>query len=112
VEGWIFAENLQPFIELLAFLAGYALYDDEYEWVAIEDGIQDTDADAGKWYAYTLAGTRPLALQVARNIGSNVVSVQVTSDTAVGADLAAQLSLLVQLCQHYSIARHGSGPLR
>jgi hypothetical protein len=112
VEGWIFAENLQPFIELLAFLAGYASYDDTYDWIAIENGITDTDAAAGKWYAYTFAGTRPLAFQLAQNVGSNVVSVQVTSDTAIDADQVAQLSLLVLLCQHYNIARRGSGPLR
>ena len=39
VEDWIFAENVQPFVELLAFLAGYTLYDDAYDWVAIEHGV-------------------------------------------------------------------------
>ena len=102
MEDWIFAENLQPFVELLDFLAGNTLYDDEYDWVAIEDSIKDTDADAGKWYTYTLA----------RNLGSNVVSVRVSSDAAITAELAAQLNLLVTICQSYTIAGLGSGPLR
>ena len=49
VQGWIFEENLQPFVELLAFLAGYRLYDEEYDWVAIEYGVKDTDVDEEKW---------------------------------------------------------------
>ena len=36
VAGWVFAENLQPFAELLAFLAGYTLYDEEYDGDALE----------------------------------------------------------------------------
>jgi hypothetical protein len=112
VEDWIFAENLQPFVEVLAFLAGYPQYDDEYDWVAIEYGIKDTDADEDKWYTYPLAGTRPLTLHVARELGSHVVSVRVSSDAAIAADLAAQLRLLVMLCQDYGIAERGSGPLR
>jgi hypothetical protein len=64
VEGWIFAENLRPFVEVLASLAGYALYDEQYDWVAIEDGLKDTDADEEKWYTYPLAGVRPLTLRI------------------------------------------------
>jgi hypothetical protein len=107
VDGWIFAENLQPFVELLAFLAGYTLYDEEYDWVAIEYGIQDTDRDAGKWYTYSFAGTRLLMLHLAHNVGSSVVTVRVTSDAALTAELAAQLDLLVMVCQHYTTAGRG-----
>jgi hypothetical protein len=112
VEGWIFAENLQPFVELLAFLAGYRLYDVEYDWVAIEHGIKETDVDAGKWCTYAFAGTQPLTLHVAQDEGSNVVHVRVTSEAAITADLAAQLELLVMVCQDYTIAGRGSRPVR
>jgi hypothetical protein len=104
VGGWIFAENVQPFVELLAFLAGYTLYDKAYDWVAIEYGIKDTDEETDKWYSYSFAGTRPLVLELARNIGSSVVSVRVTSDAAITAQLAAQLDLLVLVCQDYAVA--------
>ena len=110
MSGWIFGENLQPFVELLAFLAGYTLYDEEYEWVAIEYGIQDTDRAAGKWTSYEFAGTHSLTLHLARNIGSNVVSFRVTSDTAITAELTAQVYLLVMVCSEYTIARHGRPP--
>ncbi|HEV2459827.1 MAG TPA: hypothetical protein VGS80_15835 [Ktedonobacterales bacterium] len=106
------AENLQPFVELLAYLAGYTLYDEEYDWVAIEYGITDTDEDEGKWYTYTFAGMHPLVLHVARTSGSHVISVRVTNDTAITADLAAQLDLLVTVCQHYTIAGRGTRPVR
>jgi hypothetical protein len=112
VEGWIVAENLQPFVELLAFLAGYTLYDVEYDWVAIEYGVKDTDVDAGRWCTYAFAGTHPLTLHVAQDEGSNVVHVRVTSEAAITADLAAQLDLLVMVCQDYTIARQGSRPVR
>jgi hypothetical protein len=48
VEDWIFAENVQPFVELLAFLAGYMLYDDAYDWVAIEHGINASFLKPGR----------------------------------------------------------------
>ena len=112
VEGWIFAENLQPFVELLAFLAGYKLYDEEYDWVAIEYGVKDTDVDEEKWCTYTFAGTHPLTLHVAQDEGSHVVHIRVTSDAAITEDLAAQLDLLVMVCQDYTIARQGSRPVR
>jgi hypothetical protein len=46
--GWIFAENLQTFVGVVAFLVGYAQYDEDYDWVAIEYGIKATDEDANK----------------------------------------------------------------
>jgi hypothetical protein len=111
VEDWIFAENLQPFVEVLAFLAGYALYDEDYDWVAIEYGVKATDEDANKWYTYAFARTRPLEFDLACNVGSNVVSVRVRSDDTITADLMAQLNLLVMMCQSYTISR-GSGLFR
>jgi len=111
VEGWIFAENLRPFAKLLAFRAGYTLYDQEYAGVALEYGVKDTDVDAGKWYTYAFAGTQPLTLHVAQDEGSSVVHVRVTSEAAITADLAAQLDLLVMVCQDYIIARQGSRPV-
>ena len=110
VGDWIFAENLQPFAELLAFLAGYTLYDEDYDWVAIKFGIKDTDEDGDKWYTYAFAGRRPLTLHLALNPGSNVVSVRVSSDAAITAELAAQLDLLVAVCQHYTVAGRGTPP--
>jgi hypothetical protein len=107
VDTWIFEENLQPFVELLAFLAGYTLYDAEYDGVAIEYGIKATDKDEGKWYTYALAGTRALERHLARNSGSSVVSVRVTSDAAITAELAAQLDLLAMVCQLYTLAGQG-----
>ena len=109
--GWIFDKNLQSFVEVLAFLAGYALYDEDYDWVAIEYGVKATDEDANKWYTYAFAGTRPLEFDLACNVGSSVVSVRVRSDSGIPADLAAQLNLLVLLCQSYTISR-GSGLFR
>lgn len=108
LENWIFAENLQPFVEVLAYLAGYTLYDEEYDWVTIEYGIQDTDEDEGRWYIYAFAGPRPLTLHLARNSGSDVVSVRVTRDAPIPADLAAQLHLLVLICQSYTLTRRGA----
>jgi hypothetical protein len=112
LQDWIFAENLQAFVEVLAHLAGYTLYDEEYDWVAIEAGIPETDADEDKWYSYPLLGTHPLALDVARDLGSQVVSIRVRSDAAAPADLpaelAAQLHVLVLLCQSYILTRRGA----
>ena len=109
---WILAENLQPFVELLAFLAGYTLYDEGYDWVAIEYGVKDTDVDEDKWCTYTFAGKHPLTLHVARDGGASIVSVRVTSEADITADLAAQLDLLVMVCQDYTVTRRGPRPVR
>lgn len=74
VGNWLFEENLKPFVELLAQLVGYTLYDEDYDWVAIVYGSEDTDEDADKWYTHPFAGADSRALELARNPGSAVIS--------------------------------------
>lgn len=105
--GWIFRENLKPFVALLAQIAGYDLYDEDSDWVAIKYGIKNTNVDADQWHTHLLAGAQPLTLELALNPGSRVVSVYVRSATPVAPEVAAQLDLLIDICQLYEVRLWG-----
>ena len=49
---------------------------------------------------------------MAQDEGSSDVHVRVTSDADITEDLAAQLDLLVMVCQDYTITRRGPRPVR
>ena len=108
--SWIYQENLQPFTAMVAQLAGYDLYDEEYDWVAIEYGVKDTDRRAEKWYAYPFAGEHALTLELAlyhiafpSSTDAPVAHVRITAATPLTSEVTAQFNLLVALCQRYSI---------
>lgn len=48
--GWIWTDNLRPLFAELAQLVGYQF--DDSDWLAIEHGVQGTDSEAGRWFAY------------------------------------------------------------
>jgi hypothetical protein len=55
VEGWIWNENVQPFLALLARYAGYDF--DDTDWQAVELGLEATDDEHLRWYSYPLVGS-------------------------------------------------------
>lgn len=112
VADWLFEDNLRPFVELLAQLAGYTLYDEDYDWLAIEYGMQDTNEDADKWYTYPFAGADPAVFELARNPGSDVVSIRVRGEQGIRPELAAQLDVLFAVCQDYTLLPRIAKPAR
>lgn len=78
LDGWVMADNLRPFLELLSRYAEYAFDDTDWDTVAL--GLEHTaDDDPGAWYAYPLAGARArLDVDVAVAVGADAVSVRVT----------------------------------
>ncbi len=106
MEGFVAEENLEPFVALVAFLTGYDLYSESYDYVGIQYGLQDTDVDKGRWYAYPLTGSIPVLLEVASEPGAREqVHVRVTSSTVLSAELTAQLDLLESICFKYILTR-------
>ncbi|MER5402434.1 hypothetical protein [Streptomyces sp. NPDC002599] len=83
VEGWIWNENVQPFLALLALLAllaRYASYDfDGTDWQAVELGLEATDDEHPEcWYSYLLVGSdHHLEVHLAKAMGGDEVSVRV-----------------------------------
>ncbi|MFE4695823.1 hypothetical protein ACFRIC_01915 [Streptomyces sp. NPDC056738] len=82
VGGWIWNENVQPFLTLLAQYAGYDF--DETDWQTVELGLEVTDDEhPDRWYSYTLFGSaHHLEVHLANAVGGAEVSVRVagTSD--------------------------------
>ncbi|MCG7204458.1 hypothetical protein [Streptomyces arenae] len=77
IEGWIWSENVQPF---LALLARYANYDfDGTDWQVIELGLEATDDEhTDRWYSYPLVGSdHHLEVHLAKAAGGDEVSVRV-----------------------------------
>ncbi|MFF6778991.1 hypothetical protein ACFY8W_36330 [Streptomyces sp. NPDC012637] len=82
VEGWIWNENVQPFLALLARYAGYHFNATDRQ--AVELGLQATDDEhPDRWYSYPLVGSdHHLEVHLAKAVGGDEVSVRVagTSD--------------------------------
>jgi len=55
-QGWIWTENLRPFLVELGRLTGYGF--DDSDWIAVEYGIQGTDSEAGPWFSYPVGRIR------------------------------------------------------
>lgn len=77
VEGWIWNENVQPFMALLARYAGYDF--DGSDWQAVELGLEATDDEhPDRWYSYPLVGSdHHFEVHLAQAVGGNEVSVRV-----------------------------------
>ena len=104
METWIYAENLKAFVRLLTYLAGYTLYDENYEWLAIENGLKVTDANDGRWYTFPIEGKWRLTLDLALDPDSSYETyIRVTSENDLDPELRAQLDLLISICQDYSV---------
>ncbi|MFZ4152228.1 hypothetical protein [Streptomyces pseudogriseolus] len=70
IAGWIMDRNLRTFLELLSRYVGYAFDDTDWDTV---------DEKSDGWYSYPLAGTTAtLDVGLARSVGSEVMSVNVT----------------------------------
>ncbi|MDN3028363.1 hypothetical protein [Streptomyces sp. S.PB5] len=81
VEGWIWDENVQPF---MALLARYVSYDfDGTDWQVVELGLEATDDEhPDRWYSYPLVGSsHHLDVHLAKAVGGHEVSVRVVGTT-------------------------------
>ena len=95
-----FGENLRPFFRFAAEQVDYDF--DDLDWGAVVEGLQATDLEADAWFEYPLAGSRPLEVAVAKDVGSTVVFVRAHGNTAIESKLASAISLM----QTYSLRDH------
>ncbi|MFF9105675.1 hypothetical protein ACF1AU_34555 [Streptomyces rubrogriseus] len=77
IEGWVWSENVLPFLALLAGYAGYNF--DGTDWQAVELGLEATDDEhPDRWYSYPLLGlNHHLEVHLAQAVDGNEVSVRV-----------------------------------
>jgi len=64
--GWIWTDNLRPFLELASTLVGYSF--DDSDWTAVSAGVPGTDSEDGPWFDYPIG---PSLLHVALEPGAS-----------------------------------------
>ena len=100
--GWIFEENLRPFLEVLSRFVGYSL--DEDDWTAISHGVKDTFAEKGLWYDYSFLGACTAYLKVAHDEpGTGAIVLQVNVPQA----LRPKVEATIEIMQHFHLQRGG-----
>ncbi len=99
IANWIWLENLQPFVDVLARLAGYEL--SELDWDAIRLGVEESDGDATppRFYSYEFYGESTVCFQLGLDQGSDVVQVRLK----VPATLAAEAGFAIKMMNEYRL---------
>jgi hypothetical protein len=79
VGGWVWPSNVEPLLRWVSLYVGYSF--DLTDWQAVEAALPATDADAADgWYDYPLAGTPPVQVNLAQNVGALPVMVRVVGE--------------------------------
>jgi hypothetical protein len=99
---WVWPDNVEVVLETLSRWIGYAF--DDADWTAVEHGLLGSDADADRWCEYPLSGEVRLDVRLARNVGADPVSIQVSSTDAIGDDLRVRIETALELGNCYRLA--------
>ena len=100
-EGWVLLENLRAFLFFLADSAGYGFLPEELD--AIRIGVEESDAEAGKWYDFEFDGSRTrITFYLARDPGTSVMHFRVRSTD----DALARIEVAASLMSEYRL--HGT----
>jgi hypothetical protein len=98
VKGWVFERSVRALFEQVSHYIGYQF--DAADWTAVQGALPSTDdEDADGWYEYPLVGAPPLALKLARSVGTDVVMVDV-----LGADdpvLVARIETVIDVLRNH-----------
>ena len=95
VSGWIFEKNLDGLISHVGAYVGYRW--DHLDDDALIGALDSTDAEKSEtWFEYPVVGTPPVMLTLARDVGTDVLSVRITG--LFDAVLAARFETLLDVC--------------
>ena len=64
---------------ILSFIAEYKFDNDDY--IAVSNGIKNTDFESNIWYEYSIIGAYTIDLKIAHDVGSSVI--QIIIDTKI-----------------------------
>ena len=75
INGWIYRENFEHFVDLVAELSEYGLHEAERSY--IESGLSASDSDASppRWLEYEFEGDKNTRFRVGLESGTDVVLV-------------------------------------
>lgn len=105
IASWISQQNLEAFLEMLAYIAGTKLND--WDFAAVVAGIPGTNDETGKWFTYDFTGDqRIVKFDVADDPGSSVFHFRVTvpEDAQSLVDLAFFVASGNDVIPHNSVA--------
>jgi hypothetical protein len=103
VGSWILKQNLESFLEMLTYIAGYPFNDWDFD--AIAHGINGTDGEHDRWFQYEFRGTkRSVSFFVADDPGSSVYLFRIT----VPDDAVETVDLAYFVAEGNDLKRHNS----
>jgi hypothetical protein len=101
IQDWIFLDNLRPFAEIISASINYDLL--EEEWIAIDEGVKESDIDKGKWYDYEIDSHEDsVRMFFSKEHGACVVNLKVTSSK----ESSVLISNIIGILQNYHLSRH------
>ncbi len=74
-DNWIYSENTRPVLDAISFWIGYSF--DESDWLAVENGLANSDIEAGRWFRYPLIGSPPVEIAFAKDPNADPITVEV-----------------------------------
>jgi hypothetical protein len=89
IESWIFKQNLESFLAMLAYIAGNPFED--WDFHAVVAGIKSTDCEKERWFEYEFNGPkRRITFRAADDLGSSLFlfRIDTTDDAKELIDLA------------------------
>lgn len=98
ISGWVYEENLKPLLETVSLFVDYHF--GSWNWLAISNGLIETDAEQDQWYEYQLIGSRTVDLKMANDSGSSVVMIQLQSEPKI----EEKIQIAAALFQHYRVS--------
>ena len=97
ISSWIYEENLKPLLETVSLFVDYNF--DGRDWLAINNGIRETDEEKDRWYEYQLIGKRRIEVKIANDPGSSVVMIQLQSEP----DIEEKIQIAAFIFQNYRV---------
>jgi hypothetical protein len=94
--GWVWTNNLQPFLEVVSRLLDYDF--DDLDWVAVQAGLPGTDSERGPWFDYPIG---EVAVHVAYEPGADEM-VTLRLDPVDDRD---DITLVAEMARTYELRR-------
>ncbi len=81
---WVLDSNLRSYLTSLSWLVRYSFDDDD--WTAVQAGLASADAEASRWFDYTLYSPQSepgIVLELAPDVGTSVIQVRARFDPSL-----------------------------
>ncbi len=101
VSNWVCPESVRALVSFVSHLVGYRF--DDADWVAIEFGIEGTDAERDLWFSYPIVGVPTVEIAFAAEPEADPVHVRLQSSAPVEHDLLIRLETTLEIFNAYDL---------